>query len=489
MSMESAGCKGLIEKTISVKPVGVFDLLEALDNNGIPYVSWKNNHELAKALAGESDIDLFVPFDFRAAFTMLCAQDGWLSVHNPVAKYPWVNHLYKPDGKFKICHIHVYFKVVTGESWLKEYILPLDSWIIENRVRSVEFYVWVLSVEAQAYLFVIRHLLKGGSMSSRLLYSRELDSYREEWLQCDQDKNAVTGVKPIALESFLAGSKLYSGGFSLPRLGTAIRFRVAASPFLRVAWWSLPARRFISFFHRVTNKFYYRRKKVLAAGGMVVAISGVDGAGKSTMLTEATDFFSSFLTVDRYHLGRPQGPVIEKLRRLFAKKVNVIGSEPSFSSDCAAVSTRKAISVMVLAILRLRLARRAARRAAMGHLVLVDRWPTDMVGKMDGPRIHFREESGVLVQICRRIEQWAYASMPRADICFYFEIPLAVAVDRNRNRIKNDKETDEEITARFEGNRDIQLLARKTIRFDNAGDLAVKRKEFLWQLWAEIIKH
>ncbi len=468
-------------------------LFKQLDDSNIPYVSWKNNHELAKSLAGESDIDLFVPFDFRADFMMMCTQDGWLSVQNPVAKYPWVNHLYKPDGKFKIHHMHVYFKVVTGESWLKEYILPLDKWLIENRVRSVQFDVWVLSDKAQAYLFAIRHLLKCGSLSSRLLYYRELDSYREEWLQCDQDKVAVTGVKPIAIESFMTGSKLYSGGFSLPRLGTAIRFRVSASPFLRVAWWSLPARRFISFFHRVTNKFYSRRKKVLADGGMVVAISGVDGAGKSTMLTEATDFFSSFLTVDRYHLGRPQGTVVETFRRLFAKKstpaAKVKDSESKFTSHCTAVSTRKAISVVVLAILRLRLARRASRRAAMGHLVLVDRWPTDMVGKMDGPRIHSCAESGVLVQLCRRIEQWAYASMPRADICFYFEIPLAVAVDRNQNRIKDDKETDEEIRARFEGNCDFQPLSRKTVRFDNSGDFLVKRDEFLGQLWAVIIKH
>jgi thymidylate kinase len=475
---------------INVKSDGIFEFLKKLDDASVHYVSWKNNHELSKALTGESDIDIFVPFDFRADFIMMCTEDGWLSVQNPVAKYPWVNHLYKPDGKFKIQHIHVYFKVVTGESWLKEYILPLDSWLIENRVRSVKFDVWVLSDKAQAYLFAIRHLLKCGSLSSRFLYSREFDSYRDEWLQCDQNVNAVKGEMPIALESFLIGSKLYSGSFSLPQLSTALKFRVSASPFLRVAWWSLPARRFMSFFHRVTNKLYYGRKKILPNGGMLIAISGVDGAGKSTMLAEATDFFTSFLTVDRYHLGRPQEPVVEMFRRLFAREsiptAKVKGLETNSSSS---VSIRKAISVAILAILRLRLARRAARRAAMGHLVLVDRWPTDMVGKMDGPRIHSCVKSGVLVDLCRRIEQWAYARMPRADICFYFEIPLEVAIDRNRNRIKDDKETDDEIRARFEGNRDIQLLARKTVCFNNAGELVVKREEFLWQLWAEILKH
>ncbi|MCP4188309.1 MAG: hypothetical protein GY763_11975, partial [Gammaproteobacteria bacterium] len=77
-----------------IKTVGVSELLGKLDETDIPYVSWKNNHELEKALTGESDIDLFVPFDYRAEFFTLCTQEGWLVVENPIAQFPWVNHLY-----------------------------------------------------------------------------------------------------------------------------------------------------------------------------------------------------------------------------------------------------------------------------------------------------------------------------------------------------------------------------------------------------------
>jgi ribose 1,5-bisphosphokinase PhnN len=79
--------------------------------------------------------------------------------------------------------------------------------------------------------------------------------------------------------------------------------------------------------------------------------------------------------------------------------------------------------------------------------------------------------------------------MPKADVCYFFELPVSVAIERNRARIKVDKESDEEIVARFEGNRDFHPLARKVVRFDNAGEFAVKRKEFLWHVWNEIVSH
>lgn len=477
----------------SKQSVGVSGFLEKLDDVGIPYVSWKNNHELEIALFGESDIDLFVPFDCRAEFLLLCKQESWLEVYNPIANFPWVNHFYKPTDSLKFHHLHVYFKVVTGESWLKEYILPLDEWLITNRIRSSKFGVWILNDRAQAFLFAIRHLLKCGSLTSRYLYYRESDGYRSEWLQCRTDPDSISNNIKVAIEPFLKGTKLYKDGWNLPRISTSMRFRLSMSPFLRVRWYSLSTRRIKSFYQRAINKLFYGKKKIFPNGGLVIAVSGVDGAGKSTMLAEASDFFSRFLTVNRYHLGRPQGPFIEMFRRLLNKKrvttVNEESSEPTFTSNGSAISIRKSISATFLSLLRLRLARKISRRANSGHLVLVDRWPTNIIGKMDGPRISINDKSSAFVKLCQRIEQWAYARIPRADVCFYFELPLTVAIERNQNRIKDEKETDEEIEARFEANRDFKPLSRKTIYFDNAGDFLMKREEFLNLLWTELIKH
>lgn len=70
-------------------------LLEKADRAGIPYVSWKNNHELEAYLEGRGDLDLFVAPDHRTAFLSLAMREGWMQLENPVAEFPSVSHLYR----------------------------------------------------------------------------------------------------------------------------------------------------------------------------------------------------------------------------------------------------------------------------------------------------------------------------------------------------------------------------------------------------------
>ena len=39
--------------------------LTSLRENNIMPISWKNNHELKKAWSGNSDLDIFIPFNLR----------------------------------------------------------------------------------------------------------------------------------------------------------------------------------------------------------------------------------------------------------------------------------------------------------------------------------------------------------------------------------------------------------------------------------------
>ena len=61
-----------------------------------------------------------------------------------------------------------------------------------------------------------------------------------------------------------------------------------------------------------------------------------------------------------------------------------------------------------------------------------------------------------------------------------------MAIKRNRLRIKENKETDEMISARFLGNLDYKPIAKKTIRFENSGGFLAKRKELLNNVWHEL---
>jgi len=453
-------------------------LLSQLDRKEISYVSWKNNHQLESVFLGKGDIDLFVPLDERSKFFDLCRSQDWIEVVNPVAKYPWIAHFYGLGENCEIFHIHVYFKLITGETWIKEYSLPFDNWVIENRVWNLDHEIWVLNSSSQAYLFLIRHLLKCGSISSRLLYKHELGSYEEEWKACSSGIGPDDIQGPIDITDYFDGARAFGEKLELPKISSSLLFRLSSFPFLRYNFLSLPFRRIYSFVLRLVNKIFLKRRKLLPQMGLTIAISGVDGSGKTTMLEEVDRVLGQFITIERFHLGRPQGKLIELIWRALGNK-----SENSIMSGTSKIITptsmARAINGAILSLLRFLKARSIINRARRGGLMLVDRWPTDEVGKMDGPRIILGENPRMIVRLCKTIESWAYSNMPQADLCYFFIVPIEVATERNRSRIKENKETDEMISARFLGNLDYKPLTKKTIHFENSGEFFLKRKELL----------
>ena len=102
------------------------DFLNELDKQNIPYVSWKNNHELAESILGMKDIDILVPEDSQDSFIFLLKKFNWIELENKVSIFPSIKHFYRISEENNFHHMHVYFSLVTGESWIKEYKIPTE---------------------------------------------------------------------------------------------------------------------------------------------------------------------------------------------------------------------------------------------------------------------------------------------------------------------------------------------------------------------------
>lgn len=460
-------------------------LLNELETRSICYVSWKNNHELNSVLSGKGDLDIFVPYNQKFNFINLCKEQNWIEVLNPIAKHPYISHFYCLGENLEVFHLHVYFKLITGDTWIKEYSLPLDKWLLNNRIWNEKYDLWVPNKTSQAYLFLARHLLKCGSTTGRLLYRLELDSYKQEWEECGLDLRLEKIEDPINLGPFIDGTRVDKTNFQLPKIITAISFKISCLSYMRFMPFTLPFRRFFSMSSRLINKIYFKKNKLLSPKGLVIALSGVDGSGKSTMLEELNRTLGTFLTVDRFHLGKPQGKVIEFLWKVLGNK-SENSSMPGTSRGNIPSSKSKAFNGVVLALLRLKKARYIMKRSINGSLMLTDRWPTKELGKMDGPRIVLGQNSSWFILFCKRIETWAYKVMPEADICYFFEVPIETAKSRNESRVKQNKETEEMISARYFHNFDYKPIAKRTIHFENSGEFQIKRKEFINNVWQQI---
>ena len=228
-----------------------------------------------------------------------------------------------------------------------------------------------------------------------------------------------------------------------------------------------------------------KNKKKFINGGVILAISGADGAGKSTMISGLHDLYSSFLDCKVFALGKPQGKYLEFIRS-FIRRRDKLQSIDSYSPDKQS-SLKDAILACILAILRLRKASVVLKKAREGNMVLVDRWPTKSFGKMDGPKIVNMGTRNFLIKFLFLLEKSIYNRIPPADICFYLEVDIDEARKRNFERVKDGKETDEMIVIRHQNNHETKPITNKLIRFSNNGPYSEMFPLLASNIWSEIV--
>lgn len=440
-------------------------------NQEIPYVVWKACHELRQALGGKGDIDLLVEFEYQQRFREIMFEYGFVHAQFNLLNFPFIDHYYAHDNvSGKICHLHIYFKIVTGESHLKSYHIPIEHEVIGNRfLNSLNLYE--PSYSDQALMYSMRHYMKRASLIGFFFWLYEKKDYFEEY---DYIKR---GLKSAGREdSYMDENRLYSlfnfhsidmttgvSGYSRAKdkILSISGFRRFST--MEAAWKSL-----YNFNVRLFFKAFQIKKKFDC--GIVLAISGVDGSGKSSMVKELHDWLGKHFDVAVLHLGRPSPnkftfmlrPLLFLYRVIKGKNRNNINN----STDCSKGDVLKkkdgfiwSIRYLALAFERYVLAHKAQALAGKGTIVICDRYPTFSHGKMDSPRI---EPGGSrIVEIMRHYEQQFYERLPKANGLMFLDVSMEEAVNRNRARIKKDKETDDEIIFRHKNNQGLDFSAEQ----------------------------
>ena len=198
--------------------------------------------------------------------------------------------------------------------------------------------------------------------------------------------------------------------------------------------------------------------------GLVVAICGLDGAGKSSLVSALNDNYSRHFCVKVLHLGRPASNVLTFLFNpliaiyKFLKKIKPQLKKKYLVKSAKNISIVYAIRSVLLAYDRKFESIKAHKFSKNGYLVICDRYPGLANGKMDSPRIPLNRARGSLYQFCYNLEQKLYRSIKPANIIFHLSVPLEIAIDRNNKRDKIDKETEDELRERFLLNSDATFL-------------------------------
>src|SRR5690242_19168417 len=109
-------------------------LISRFNQEGISYCHWKSNIDLAKTLDGELDIDILVSNDSFARAIEILMQLGFKPAVARWGSNPsGIFHYYGYDpNQLDLVHLHMFTRVLTGESFLKSHLFPFEDMLLNN---------------------------------------------------------------------------------------------------------------------------------------------------------------------------------------------------------------------------------------------------------------------------------------------------------------------------------------------------------------------
>ncbi|HET9493459.1 MAG TPA: hypothetical protein VFR15_04435 [Chloroflexia bacterium] len=443
----------------------VAELCEALDRDGIRYCHWKSNNALDRSASGDNDLDLLVSRADEARFTQVLSSLGFKRVKSPPERQmPGVlDYLgFDPQAQ-KIVHVHAHYQLSLGDDLTKNYRLPVEEAYIDSSVQGNLFRV--PAPEFELIVFVIRMVLKHASWDAMLFgYGRLKPGERRE-LTYLLERITPARVEELVEQHLPAvGSALFERCLGTLRTTSSVWQRISTGLRLQRALSANALHPMVGdSLRKVWRRVYQAvRRRVRRSspkfrpenGGLIVALVGGDGAGKSTAIEATYDHFSRYFDVARFHMGKPSWSPVTFAVRAFLRAGRLLRLYPPESSFAETLAQQSPVSPgypwLAREVCRARdrygTYVKARRHAARGGIVLLDRFPVSQLQLMDGPQgerfvVHLAQvehASGLfrpraasrLTGSMIRLEQGYYRRMSPPDLLLVLRVEPEVAVRR-----------------------------------------------------------
>ena len=394
----------------------------------ILYCHWKSNEHLKDALEGKTDLDILVAQDQKKKCEETLKECGFRQVFSPsFAAYPFIEDWIGFDSKTgSLIHLHLHYKLLTGKKLVKEQFLPWEDKVLATRVFNEEFKIYTIEPNLELIILALRigiktsfiKLLPGKCLPKNIV--REINYLRQA-----ADKDAIYRIcvelfgekegrclhelmaKLNSRTTFLTIVKLKS--FVQKNLSNQRRFNLIKANLCY----------FLGFFklslRRLFNKLggFFQLKKTFRPRGIVVAVIGADGSGKSTIVNSLHRWLSWKVDVCNIYLGQNKGILMRFLGVIY----------PDLRSVLSAKSKHKKVL-------------KAHKLSNRGSIVLTDRYPQkQFFGINDGPHIGKRYSSFYLNKLLFKLEDRLYSLIEKEhkpDIVIKLNISLQEALSRKK---------------------------------------------------------
>ena len=377
-----------------------FERLNALN---VRYCHWKSNEHLDRALAGKTDLDILVHISDKCDFEKALLEFQFKKVLSPPDKqFPDLeDYLGFDNTSGALTHLHVHYKLILGQKYIKNHHLPIEDLVFSNLV--VRNNVFIPCPELELILLVIRAHMKVDLISLAKHAVKDLTPQRYTALPSDIE-NELTALAKYSdsnkLKLLLTESKLpipeeFIVNFTNRLLDGKLKFYHLYAGHLKVLNALKDFRRnnnnviYIKYLKHysaelpVLRSLINTRRKTLPGSGRIISFVGADGSGKSTLAHDIAEWLKWKLSVKEYYYGIPKN-LISKTASFLIVNLNRI--RLSIFSDII-----EGLYWIYVARIRRTVAISSRKDSREGKVIITDRYPLKdfrtMPEPMDGPRL------------------------------------------------------------------------------------------------------
>ena len=430
-------------------------LFDALDREGIRYCHWKSNQHLFEGMVGMTDLDVLFDRVGTHVLDRIFGGAGFKRLlTTPMRTHPGLeDYVGFDETTGSLVHLHVHHLLRMGEKNSKGYWLPWEELFLATRHVQQPGGMYASHPDAEMVIFFLRSALKLRlrdrvlSWAGRSYTQGDLDrEYR--WLRQRSNPARVVALVRDVLgrEASDVAAEMLSG---TPTLRSLVRFRRASAPTLRrcrthsavVARTRRWTREIYGMRARIAKRYTHPptpMNRSLPSGGLVVAILGSDGSGKSTVTKEIARWLSWKVDVLAMYHGCGDGPSsfirwpLRVVARLVREKKGTRSSKGKGRNSLK--RCLRWIWAMALSLEKRRKLLKSWRARNRGMVVLCDRYPQNQVdGYNDGPLLgHWRDSQSTMLRFLARWERSPYAWAERLppDLIIKLQVSPEVALSR-----------------------------------------------------------
>ncbi|NND92593.1 MAG: hypothetical protein HKN42_17200 [Granulosicoccus sp.] len=293
-----------------------------LEQQHVGYAIWKNAQELPQALAGDGDIDLYIYPDSHQSFQAVLQSLGFVRLVSHKS-YPCVEHYFGLDihtGRF--AHLHCYYRLVTGESHIKQYTIPIEPYLSDYpAILDAEGYR-IMHPVLQKKLNIFRRKIKLSCLPGAWLFFRERHGYQQEKeLTSEAEQNAMTAGNAVHASGWLAD--IAESPTTMSDLLDGFRYRWRYQHWNRFPPLTTPCFRYRAIVLRAVGKLRQQRKTLPV--GLNVSVSTVDIAHADKLETAIGNWMEKHFSI-RFMTTRGT-------RRISAQLLDLIGRTQAIHAD------------------------------------------------------------------------------------------------------------------------------------------------------------